>query len=324
MWQRNRDREVSDPLHSPANPRTPLQVAVREHFTTVIQLWNPLQEWQRELWRAEAATKKSKPRLGQSGPLTGWNYFIQVNQRRLNQGLAPLELPPEYLARLQAAGPTFADLGGGAQFESGSSLFLEGHGLGLSGEEFARHFGAGLPPPAELAEPPAQLAASAALSVSTLQPGLGREGSGFAWGRAFWPKSSSLPSFSTSGRGANGPVGPARSVPERLGMSPAAASHPSATAQGVTTVYLRYHSAILLGTAPGMRRDCVRPARGACPPGQRSSRHARATLQSTGRWGMARCGCRTRSVLALAGRSSHVGPAQSRRSPEEERTNLPG
>ncbi len=151
VWQRNRYREVSYPLHSPANPRTPSQVAVRQHFTTVIHLWNPLQEWQRELWRAEAARKKSKPRLGHWGWLTGWNYFIQVNQRRLNQGLAPLELPPEYLARLQAAGPTFADLGGGAQLKSDSRLFLEGHGLGLSGEEFARHFGVGMPPPAQWA-----------------------------------------------------------------------------------------------------------------------------------------------------------------------------
>ncbi len=151
VWQRNRYLEVSYPLHSPANPRTPPQVAVRDHFATVIQLWNALQEWQRELWRAEAATKKSKSRLGQWGWLTGWNYFIQVNQRRLNQGLEPLELPPEYWQRLQAAGPAFAELVGGAQQEPASVLFLEGHCLRLSREEFARRFGVGMPPPAQLA-----------------------------------------------------------------------------------------------------------------------------------------------------------------------------
>ena len=45
---------------------------------------------QREAWHAAAATYRSHPRQGQSGPLTGLHLFIRVNCKLARFGLEPL------------------------------------------------------------------------------------------------------------------------------------------------------------------------------------------------------------------------------------------
>ncbi len=53
-----------------------------------------LTDAQREAWNVAAATYRSHPRQGQSGPLTGLHLFIRVNCKLALFGLQPLDTPP--------------------------------------------------------------------------------------------------------------------------------------------------------------------------------------------------------------------------------------
>jgi hypothetical protein len=53
-----------------------------------------LTDAQREAWNAAAATYRSHPRQGQSGPLTGLHLFVRVNCKLALFGLEPLDTPP--------------------------------------------------------------------------------------------------------------------------------------------------------------------------------------------------------------------------------------
>jgi hypothetical protein len=95
VWQSNRYGQYSYPAFIPFNPRTPAQVAVRGTFGAVSARWRTLTEEQRVVWCAVARTKKSKPRLLQCGPLSGFLYFVKVNVALANRGLAQVDVPPE-------------------------------------------------------------------------------------------------------------------------------------------------------------------------------------------------------------------------------------
>ena len=94
VWQRNRYGQICYPAFIPANPRTPAQVAIRGIFAAVSQRWRTLTEEQRLAWIAVAATILSKPRLAQSGPLTGLQLFVKVNVYLAYRGLPQVDLPP--------------------------------------------------------------------------------------------------------------------------------------------------------------------------------------------------------------------------------------
>jgi hypothetical protein len=96
VWQRNRYGQYCYPAFIPSNPRTPAQVAVRGAFGAVSARWRTLTEEQRVIWCAVAKHRKSKPRLGQCGPLTGFLYFVKINVALANRGLAQIDLPPEH------------------------------------------------------------------------------------------------------------------------------------------------------------------------------------------------------------------------------------
>ena len=96
VWQRNRYCQYSYPAFIPSNPRTPVQVAVRGTFGAVSARWRELTQEQRNLWKAVAKTKKSKPRLLQCGPLTGFLLFMKVNVPLVNRCLPQVDLPMEY------------------------------------------------------------------------------------------------------------------------------------------------------------------------------------------------------------------------------------
>ena len=96
VWQRNRYCQYSYAAFVPFNPRTPAQVAVRGTFGAVSARWRALTEEQRIIWCAVAKTKKSKPRLLQCGPLTGFLLFMKVNVPLVNRGLPQFDLPMEY------------------------------------------------------------------------------------------------------------------------------------------------------------------------------------------------------------------------------------
>jgi hypothetical protein len=96
VWQSNRYGQYSYPAFVPFNPRTPAQVAVRGVFGGVSARWRTLSEAQRVVWCAVARRKKSRVRLRQCGPLTGFLYFVKVNVALANRGVAQVDLPPEH------------------------------------------------------------------------------------------------------------------------------------------------------------------------------------------------------------------------------------
>jgi hypothetical protein len=95
VWQSNRFCQYSYPAFTPFNPKTPAQTAVRGAFGAVSARWRELDQAQRDVWCAVARTMKSKPRLQQCGPLTGFLLFVKVNVPLANRGLAQVDLPPE-------------------------------------------------------------------------------------------------------------------------------------------------------------------------------------------------------------------------------------
>jgi hypothetical protein len=78
----------------PINPRTQRQTEVRLHLAEQVRRFGELTDAQREAWHAAAANYQSRPREGQSGPLTGAHLFVKVNCKLALFGLEPLDTPP--------------------------------------------------------------------------------------------------------------------------------------------------------------------------------------------------------------------------------------
>ena len=78
----------------PTNPRTAYQEAVRDAFTKSAKEWRDLTEAQRLAWHGAAANVQSASRLGQSGPLTGSQHYLQVNATLRQFGQPAVEDPP--------------------------------------------------------------------------------------------------------------------------------------------------------------------------------------------------------------------------------------
>jgi len=87
--------QVRRALVIPTNPRTDAQENVRVNFTRSAKNWRALTEAQRLAWHASAANVQSASRLGQSGPLTGSQHYLQVNAINATFGAAPVEVPPK-------------------------------------------------------------------------------------------------------------------------------------------------------------------------------------------------------------------------------------
>jgi hypothetical protein len=83
VWQRGRYGQISHAQVIPANPGTPAQVSVREIWSAVNARWPMPAQAQRECGDEDALTKRSKPRLQQSGPLSG-----KPHDKKLNVALA--------------------------------------------------------------------------------------------------------------------------------------------------------------------------------------------------------------------------------------------
>jgi hypothetical protein len=81
------------------------------------------------MWCAVAKTKKSKPRLCQCGPLTGFLLFIKTNVPLANRGLAQVDLPLEYLRVSPTAVAARRHTSGCDQGLVGPALFLRAHQL---------------------------------------------------------------------------------------------------------------------------------------------------------------------------------------------------
>jgi hypothetical protein len=129
VWQRNRYCQYSYPAFIPFNPRTPAQVAVRVDFSAVSKRWKTLTEDQRMIWCAVARTKKSKPHLGQCGPLTGFLLFVKVNVPLANRGIAQVDLPPGYAPCPQPAVASLLHISSFNHTLVGPMLFLQANQL---------------------------------------------------------------------------------------------------------------------------------------------------------------------------------------------------
>jgi hypothetical protein len=140
VWQSNRYGQYSYPAFVPFNPRTPAQVAVRGVFGGVSARWRTLKEEERVIWCAVARHKKSRVRLRQCGPLTGFLYFVKINVALANRGVAQVDLPPEHS---EAAERRVLSLNYSGRFEQlpvGPTLFLRANQLMGGWDEVPRRF----------------------------------------------------------------------------------------------------------------------------------------------------------------------------------------
>jgi hypothetical protein len=125
VWQRARYGQICYETLTPANPRSPAQVAVRGNFAMVSRRWSLLTQEQRDVWNAVARTMKSRPRLAQCGPLTGFNLFVKVNVALANRGQAQLDLPPGWLGSPKPAASSPFCISRFDQPPVASTLFLQ-------------------------------------------------------------------------------------------------------------------------------------------------------------------------------------------------------
>lgn len=70
------------------------QFRVKQTFTYYSQIWRTLSDQERAAWNKRAAKTRSRPRAGQSGPLTGHALFVKINCARAAAGLELVRLPP--------------------------------------------------------------------------------------------------------------------------------------------------------------------------------------------------------------------------------------
>jgi hypothetical protein len=75
--------------------RNPAQLRVRLAFERVVSRWRTLTENQRGDWATATDGVYSRPRLGQSGRLSGYLLFIKVNSILAYLGQALVVVPPE-------------------------------------------------------------------------------------------------------------------------------------------------------------------------------------------------------------------------------------
>lgn len=79
----------------PANPRTNAQVRVRTSLGRSSARWRTITDQQRAVWITGGLQVKSEPRLGQSGPLTGCQFFNKINCTLALTGEPPTDVPTE-------------------------------------------------------------------------------------------------------------------------------------------------------------------------------------------------------------------------------------
>jgi hypothetical protein len=129
VWQSNRYGQYSYAAFVPANPRTPAQMAVRGVFGGVSARWRKITEEQRLIWCAVAKHKKSRVRLRQCGPLSGFLYFVKINVALANRGVAQVDLPPEHCEAAERAVISLNYSGRFEQWPVGPTLFLRANRL---------------------------------------------------------------------------------------------------------------------------------------------------------------------------------------------------
>jgi hypothetical protein len=78
----------------PRSVNSEAQRRTKQSFACYSQLWQGLSDPERADWNTRAAKTRSRPRAGQSGPLTGHALFVKINCARAAAGLEMVRLPP--------------------------------------------------------------------------------------------------------------------------------------------------------------------------------------------------------------------------------------
>ena len=86
--------QISRALVIPSNPRTESQLDRRQVLGTFAHNWRTITEVQRLAWIEAGKLIQSDSRLGQSGPLTGFQLFIKVNCNLQIVGEPAVNTPP--------------------------------------------------------------------------------------------------------------------------------------------------------------------------------------------------------------------------------------
>jgi hypothetical protein len=92
---RSRFGQVRRRYAIPRDCRSPAQLRVRSAFGRVVRKWRGLSEEQRAAWAARTEGVQSRPRLGQSGRLSGYLLFIKINSTLSYQGQELRVTPPD-------------------------------------------------------------------------------------------------------------------------------------------------------------------------------------------------------------------------------------
>ena len=91
------NKQVRRPYVKPRDPRTAAQLRCRAAFAAATKAWSECRGMTQDdlrAWCVAAEKIRSRPRLAQSGPLTGQQHFVGVNCARVRQGLEMLLKPP--------------------------------------------------------------------------------------------------------------------------------------------------------------------------------------------------------------------------------------
>jgi hypothetical protein len=112
--QNGRNGQFSRALVIPANPQTDAQLRVRHFLANVASQWATLTQAQRDAWTVAGKAHQSKARLGQSGPLTGFQLYAKINCSRLIIGGTEVSTPPAAPAfpLLPVSGLAITNVGG--------------------------------------------------------------------------------------------------------------------------------------------------------------------------------------------------------------------
>jgi hypothetical protein len=78
----------------PRDPCTPLQVIRRKAVGRARFMWGRITDEQRAAWNARAREERTRPRLGQSGRLSGYLLFVRINCNLAVLGLEMVFDPP--------------------------------------------------------------------------------------------------------------------------------------------------------------------------------------------------------------------------------------
>src|ERR1039457_4244162 len=81
-------------LVTPKNPRTDRQLEVRDLLVQQARRFDGLTDAKQDAWNVAADGFKSRPSLGQSGPLTGLQLFVRINCKLGLLGQDAVDVPP--------------------------------------------------------------------------------------------------------------------------------------------------------------------------------------------------------------------------------------